>query len=106
MAHELLKMEREAWRALASPASATAFYKEHLADEVLMLFPGGIVIDSREKVIDSMQQAGWREFTIEDEHILDLTDGSAVVAYKASATSDDRDYTALCNSTYVKQDGQ
>lgn len=103
---ELLQLEREAWKALSTSAeAATTFYSEVLAQHVLMLLPGGTVIDSRQQVIESMQQADWTGFELTDERVLDLTDGSAVVAYKATARREAGEYTALFNSTYVQEDG-
>lgn len=45
---DLVEMERSAWRALASSGEdAAAYYERVLADRVLMLLPGGLVIDDR-----------------------------------------------------------
>jgi hypothetical protein len=101
---ELIELERSAWQALStSGEAAAAFYEEVLAEQVLMLLPGGLVIDDRAQVIDSMRGAPWTSFELADERVLDLGDGSAVVAYRATATRGDQDYAALLNSTYVRE---
>jgi hypothetical protein len=106
LADELIQLERAAWKALStSGEAATAFYEEVLAKEVLMLLPGGMVIDDRSQVIDSMSGPPWTSFEMSDERVLTLTDTTAVVAYKATATRDDFEYTALFNSTYVRESG-
>lgn len=88
-----------------SGEAAASFYEEVLADEVLMLFPGGAVIDDRNDVIASMSGPPWQSFETSDERVLCLSDSAAVVAYRATAVRDGDEYTALFNSTYV-HDGE
>ena len=103
---DLLHLERAAWEALSSNGdAAAAFYADVLAGDVLMLLPGGLVIDDRSQVIESMRGAPWTSFELMDERVLDLTADSAVVAYRATARRDDDQYTALFNSTYVRERG-
>jgi hypothetical protein len=100
---DLIELERSAWKALATSGEAAVdFYADVLADEVLMLLPGGLVIDDRDRVVDSMRGAAWESFELSDERVLELTEGSAVVAYRATARRGGTDYTALFNSTYVR----
>jgi hypothetical protein len=63
------------------------------------------VIDDRDRVVDSMRGAAWESFELADERVLELTDGCAVVAYRATARRDGTDYAALFNSTYVRVRG-
>lgn len=100
---ELLDLERAAWDALSTGGDAAAvFYADVLADDVLMLLPGGMVIDDRAQVIDSMRGAPWSAYELADERVHDLSDTSAVVAYRGTARRDDAEpYEALFNSTYV-----
>ena len=100
---DLIALERSAWEALSSSGDAAAeFYERVLADEVLMLLPGGMVIDSRDDVINAMRGEPWSSFELSDERVVDLGPASAVVANKATARRGDDDYTALFNSTYVR----
>lgn len=101
---DLLELERAAWKALSSDGdSAAGFYEQVLARHVLMLLPGGLVIDDRAQVVDSMRGAPWASFELSNERVLQLTEGSAVVAYQATARRGKSDYTALFNSTYVRE---
>jgi hypothetical protein len=103
---ELVGLERAAWDALSSDGEAAAtFYSEVLADDVLMLLPGGLVIDDRQTVIDSMRGTPWTSFEMSDERVLELTDSCAVVTYQATAVREGDEYKALFNSTYVRQGG-
>jgi hypothetical protein len=105
-ANELLQLERAGWLALSSGGEAAGrFYAENLAADVLMLLPGGIVLDDRETVIESMGGAPWSSFELSDERVLELGERSATVAYRATAEREgDEPYTALFNSTYVRED--
>jgi hypothetical protein len=104
---QLIDLEHAAWEALSTDGETAAdFYAENLAQDILMLLPGGMVIDDREAVIDSMRGAPWSSFEISEERILPLSQASAVVSYRATAVREDSDdYTALFNSTYVLEDG-
>jgi len=102
---DLLQLEIESWNALTTEGAAGPFYDDLLAKDVLMLLPGGTVIDDRATVVDSMSGPPWTSFDLSDERVIDLTDESAVVAYRATAVRDGTAYTALFNSTYVLEDG-
>ena len=80
----LIERERAAWRALSTDGeTAAAFFADVLADEVLMLLPGGLVIDDREQAIDAMRGGPWASFELADERTLTLGPDSAIVAYQA-----------------------
>jgi hypothetical protein len=103
---ELLTLEREAWDALSTDGeTASAFYDRVLADDVLMLLPGDMVIDDRATVVRSMSGAAWQSYELSDERVVPLGEDSAAVGYRATAVRDDTPYTALFNSTYVREDG-
>ena len=107
-ADELLQLEREGWRALSRNGEAAGrFYAEHLAVNVLMLLPGGMVLDDRDQVIEAMGGSPWSSFELSDERVLELGNGDcAVVAYRATAQREGSEpYAALFNSTYVRQEG-
>jgi hypothetical protein len=98
----LIDLEHSAWKALSSGDAAAQFYERVLADQVLMLLPGGLVMDDREEVINAMRGAPWTSFEFSDERVLELGASSAVVVYRATARRGDGEYTALFNSTYVR----
>jgi hypothetical protein len=104
---ELLDLERAAWEALCTSGdAATKYYEDRLAHEVLMLFPGPMVISDRRQVVSSMQDADWSSYDMRDERVLPLGDGAAVLAYEVVARRPGApDYHALLNSTYVREDG-
>lgn len=100
-APELIELEHEAWRALSTSGDdAAAFYERILADRVLMLLPGGLVLDDRAEVIESVRAEPWSSVELIDERVLPLGDAAAVVAYRATAQRGDTTYRALFTSTY------
>lgn len=106
IADEVLALEREGWTALSSGGdAAAAFYDGVLADEVLFLLPGGMVIDDRGEVVRSMRGAPWTSFEMVDERVVVLAGDVAVAGYRATAQRDEGSYTALFTSTYVRIDG-
>jgi hypothetical protein len=104
---ELLELEREGWNSLRRGGDdAGAFYDRVLAREVLMLLPGGTVIDDRARVVDSMRGPPWDEHELSDERVLQLGADVAIVAYRARARRGDMTYVALFNSTYAREAGE
>jgi hypothetical protein len=105
--NDLLELEHRAWQALSTDGeTAAAFYAEHLGEHVLMLLPGGLVIDERDAVVESMRGAPWDAFELTDERVVELGDRAGVVAYRAAARRSGKDYQALFNSTYVRENGE
>lgn len=99
-AEELVELERRGWEALATEGAAGPFYEEVLAERVLMLLPGGLVIDDRAAVVESMSGAPWSSYEMGEPAVLPLGPDAAVVAYRATATRSGTDYEALFASTY------
>jgi hypothetical protein len=103
---ELLELERAAWEALSTEGAAGPFYDKALARDVLVLLPGGMVIDDRQQVVDSMAGTPWDRYEISEVRVLPLTPDSAVLAYRVEADRGDTHYRALLNSTFVREDGE
>lgn len=102
---DLLDLERAGWEALSTDGGAAPFYDSVLSEQVLMLFPGGFLIDDRAAVIASMGGEPWSSYEMSDERVLGLSDESAVLAYRVTAVRGDTEYSALVNSTYVRRQG-
>ena len=104
-ATDLSRLERAGWEALASSSDeAAAFYGQVLGERVLMLLPGGLVVDDRSKALDMMRGAPWSSFALFEERVVELTTTSAVIAYRCRACRSDDGYEALVASTYVLAD--
>jgi hypothetical protein len=97
-------LERRGWQALSrSGAAARRFYDEVLADDVLMLLPGGLRLTERDATLDAMSGTPWTSFELDDVALRTVTSDVAVVAYRATAQRDEAAYRALCSSTYVRE---
>lgn len=104
--HELVEIERAGWDALSAGGDvAMSHYADVLAETVLFLLPRGMLIDDRAAVIDSMGGEPWSSYRLFDARVVELSDDSAVLAYRASATRNGTEYEALVNSTYKRAGG-
>lgn len=98
------ELERLGWRALSTdPASATAFYREVLDDDVRMLFPGGLLLADREQVIESMGGPPWDSHELTGLDVLHPRPDTAVVSYRVEAQRAGQLYSALVASVYVRR---
>jgi hypothetical protein len=102
--HELVRLEEEGWQALSTDgAAAAAFYRDTLDTAVVMLLPGGMVLDDRDTIINSMSGAPWSTFRIENPGVLAPTPDVGVVTYAVVAQRADAEYSALISSMYVRR---
>lgn len=104
---ELIELEKQGWRALPSEGEAGKdFYSSVLAEDAVMLFPGGILIDGKENILESIGSQPWESFEIEDPRVIRLSEDAGVLAYKVSAQREGSDlYVALVSSIYVLDQG-
>lgn len=104
---DLVQLEREGWRALsASGDAARAFYGERLADNAVFLFPGGMRIEGKAKILESFARQPWQSFDLQDPSVLKPAEGTGIVVYKVTAQREGAaPYAALVSSTYALRDG-
>lgn len=96
--------EEDGWKALSTTGGA-AYYREHVTDDGIMVFPDMVL--SNDACIAAIERATPRAwFRIEEPRVMRLTEDSAVVTYRASAQRDAQPQdTALMSSVYVRRDG-
>jgi hypothetical protein len=101
---ELLELEERGWRALATKGNAgQVLYASILRDDAVMLFPGGLRMEGRERILESLGSQPWDSFRIEDAQVLPLTGSAAAVVYRVTAQREGSEpYVALICSTYVR----
>ena len=103
---ELADLERRGWVALSTEGAAGPFYDEVLVDEPLMLLPGGMVLDDRQVIVDSMGGAPWDAYDLEEPlRVVPLGEDAAVVGYGATARRGATEVSSLFASTYTRVDG-
>ena len=100
---DLLTLEREFWKGDAD------FYRRHLSDHAVMVFPEPAGVLTRDQVIEAIGSAPrWIEVQFEEARVVDLTSETAILTYKATARreGDITPYVALVSSVYVNGDGR
>ena len=103
---DVLALEHDAWRALSTGVDAVrSLFERVLEPDVVMLLPGGLVIEGSDQALQSMAGPPWDSYELSHERMLTLSGDAAVVWYQAHARRGDLDYLALVNSTYVRRDG-
>jgi ketosteroid isomerase-like protein len=101
---ELIELERNGWRALSEGGqAAVAFYDGVLAEDAVMIFPGGMLIKGKARILETMAGPPWQWFEILDPQVLALSDDTYAVAYEVSAQREgDEVYRALISSIYTR----
>jgi hypothetical protein len=95
----LFSLEEKFW------TEGRKFYQENLTDSAIMVFPepAGILVE--DEIVSSVGEQGrWKDINLEEHRVLELSDGSAVVTYKATArrARDGKTYVARASSAYVR----
>ena len=104
--HEVEALERRGWEALSS-ARGAAFYEDLMADDGLMVFPWGMVLDKAQTLDALRREPPWSEFELADVRVLQATADSALVTYRANARREGQEpYQALMTTTYARRDGR
>jgi hypothetical protein len=100
---ELIGLELEGWRALSTNGEeARAFYNGVLDQNVLMVLPGGMLLDDRAAILDSLSGQPWASFELEEPTALIPSPDVAMLGYGVVARRPrTSDYSALVSSTYV-----
>lgn len=103
----LIDLEKQGWQALSSAGDAgKRFYDTILRDDAVMLFPGGLLLEGKEQILESLAAQPWKSYQIDDLRTLPLGDEAATVVYKVTAKREGREpYEALISSTYALDAG-
>lgn len=99
---ELLALERRFW------TGGAAFYREHLADDVVMVFPGPGGTLTRTEIVASIETAPrWDDVAIDGVRSAALTGDVALLTYLATGTRGgaSEPYVARASSVYVRERG-
>jgi hypothetical protein len=101
---ELIDLEERAWFALScSPLAAAAFYEQVLSDTVLMLLPGGMVLDDRAQALQALSGQTWSSWELSNLQVLHPTPDTGVVTSSIVARQPRfPDYSAAMSSLYVR----
>jgi hypothetical protein len=104
---DVIALEEQGWEALSSGGEAArAFYERVLDRTVVMLLPGGLVLDDRAVILSSMSGQPWSSYELEDLRSFQPTEDTAVVTYGVVAQRNEQEYSALISSVYVRRDDE
>ena len=104
---QVIALEEQGWEALSSDGeTARVFYERVLDRSVVMILPGGLTLDDRAVIIDSMSGQPWSSYELADLRSFQPTEDTAVVTYGVVAERDSQAYSALMSSLYVLRDGE
>ena len=76
-------------------------YRRYLRDDAVVIVPSE-VLDKEATIAAVESSPGWDEFSIEDETVVLLGEGAALVTYRFDGRRSDLDYAALLSSAYVR----
>lgn len=104
---DLIEIEEQGWQALSTDVEASKkFYSSVLRDDAVMLFSGGMIIEGKEKILQSLAAQPWKSFQIEEPRVISLSEGAEVLIYRVTAQREGSEpYVALINSTYELSGG-
>lgn len=102
--NELIELEQQGWKALSTEGDASKdFYASVLREDAVMLFPGGIFIEGRESILESLGAQPWETFEIENPKLVSLTPNTRTLVYRVTARrKGNQPYVAQVSSTYVR----
>ena len=80
------------------------YYRRNLAPAAIMVFPDPAGVLVKDEIVSSVETAPrWSQVALEEHRLLELSETSAVVTYKATATRDGKAYVARASSAYVRE---
>lgn len=106
--HKPLALEEQGWRALSSEREASVqFYRGVLRDDAVMLFPGGLIIEGKAAILNSLAAQPWASFRIEEPRVLPVSEQVSILLYRVSARREGSEpYVALVSSTYAHDEDE
>lgn len=98
---DLLELERRFW------LEGAQFYRQNLAEQVLMVFPGIGPMRRAEAIAGVENAPRWTQVEIVDEQTLELGPTIRLLYYRATAgRQEDGEYSVFVSSVYVLQGGE
>ena len=101
--HTLIDLERDGWNALSGKGdTGRTFYDRILREDAVMLLPGGLVLEGKQAILNSLGAQPWASFEMQSARVLTLSEQAAIVIYQVKAQREGQDaYAALISSTYT-----
>jgi hypothetical protein len=105
---DLIELEEQSWNALSTGGGAAKeFYDSLLADDAVMVFPGGMLIEGKENILGSIDSQPWQWFRLDRQRLVWLSKNAAILLYRATAQREGiAPYAALVSSSYALRAGK
>jgi hypothetical protein len=98
---DLPELERRFW------LDGADFYHQHLAGDVLMVFPGAGVLNRSEAIGGVEAAPRWTHVELLDPRIMEVRPGTRMLCYRARARRQaGSEYSVPASSLYVRQGGE
>jgi hypothetical protein len=100
---ELSALEEQFWKGDAD------FFRRHLIDDALLVLPPPAGLMTKAMTVRSIGESSrWSEVTLREVNVLELSDGVALLTYRATARREAAGprYTARVSSAFVRRDGE
>ena len=102
---QLLEMEHAFWQASTDPD----FYRKHVAEDVVLVFPYGVGAMDKKMVLYTIgaNTEEWENYEISEVGAVSLAEDAALITYKVSAERavGDEPFEAFVSSVYIRSDG-
>ena len=101
---QVVDLERKFW----DEAGNKSFFEESMADEALAVMEPAGFIDKATAVEMNGKTKGWKDVTMKDVHVLQLSPDCVALAYHGSGKmkEDGKEYNGSICSVYIKRDGR
>ena len=99
----VVELEKAFWHAAAD----LDFYRAHMADDAVMVFPAPFGVLDAAQVMDAVAgSTPWTRVEMTETKVTEIGE-TAIVAYRAYAEKEDGEsYSTYAASVYVRRDGQ
>jgi len=105
MEQQLLELEHAFWEASTDPD----FYREHVAEDAVLVFPYGVGAMDKEMTIYAVNsnEGQWESHEFRDVTVMPFGDDAGLITYRAKATriGDEGTFRAQIASAYARRDG-
>jgi len=103
----IIDLEKRGWEALSSERNrAIDFYRSILLESSVFLFPGGMRLEGKRRILESFASQPWKSYQIEEAKVSKFADNVSVLTYRVIAKREGDDaYQAWISSIYILVDG-
>ena len=105
---DFIALEEQGWMVLSTGGAVVkAFYDTWLADDAVMVFPSGMLLDGKADILGAIDPQPWQSFRFDQPRVIWLSETAAVVVHGVTAPREGAaPYIALISSACAVRDEQ